>query len=60
LIHNNVFITSSDGGSERVIGMHPEDVYPSRSPSGDSAAFSSTIADGKERLIASIKGETPT
>ena len=45
-----MFIASSDGGSERIIGMHPEDAYPSWSPSGESAAFSSTICDGKERL----------
>ncbi len=47
---DNVFITSGDGGSERIVGMHPEDAYPSWSPSGESAAFSSTIADGKERV----------
>ena len=47
---DNVFIASINGGGERITGMHPEDAYPSWSPSGESAAFSSTIIDGQERL----------
>ena len=47
---DNVFIASINGGGERITGMHPEDAYPSWSPSGESATFSSTIVDGQERL----------
>lgn len=47
---DNLFVVTLNG-SERVIGMHPEDSYPSWNPAGDGVAFHSTLqGDGKERI----------
>lgn len=48
---DNVYTVTLDGATERLIGMHPEDSYPSWSPTGVSAAFHSSLAgDGKDRI----------
>lgn len=46
----NLFVVNLSG-SERVIGLHPEDSYPSWNPAGDGVTFHSTLhGDGKERI----------
>ena len=47
----NLITVNLDGGGEIITGMHPEDSYPSWSPSGESVVFDSTLqGDGVERI----------
>jgi Tol biopolymer transport system component len=48
---NNIFSVNLDGSGEVMNGMHPEDSYPSWSPTGVSAVFHSSLqGDGKDRI----------
>jgi len=48
---DTLFSINLDGSAGMVNGKHPEDSYPSWSPSGVSAVFYSTLqGDGKERI----------
>ena len=48
---DNIFSVNLDGSYERMNSLHPEDSYPSWSPTGVSAAIHSTLqGDGKERI----------
>jgi hypothetical protein len=48
---DNLITVNLDGSAEIITGMHPEDSYPSWSPSGESAVFYSTLqGDGTERI----------
>ncbi len=48
---DNIFSVNLDGSYERMNSLHPEDSYPSWSPTGVSAAIHSTLqGDGKDRI----------
>jgi serine/threonine protein kinase len=47
---NNIFSINLDGSGEIMNGRHPEDSYPSWSPTGQSAVFYSTIGGGREQI----------